>query len=55
MIDISWYFQGIEEFKKTVVRNTIVKILTQGDGSLVLPQDKRGRVNRDVPVFTHFD
>ncbi len=27
MIDISWYFQGIEEFKKTVVRNTIVKII----------------------------
>ena len=27
-IDISWYFQGLEEFKKTVVRNTIVKIIS---------------------------
>ena len=27
-IDISWFFQGIEEFKKTVVRNAIVKIIS---------------------------
>ena len=27
LIDISWFFQGIEEFKKTVVRNSIVKLL----------------------------
>ncbi|WP_251575681.1 polysaccharide biosynthesis C-terminal domain-containing protein [Limosilactobacillus agrestimuris] len=27
-IDISWYFMGIEDFKKTVLRNTIVKIIT---------------------------
>lgn len=27
MVDISWYFQGLEEFKKIVVRNTIVKIV----------------------------
>lgn len=27
-LDISWFFQGIEEFKKTVVRNTIVKIIS---------------------------
>ena len=27
-IDISWYFMGIEDFKKTVMRNTIVKIMT---------------------------
>ncbi len=27
MLDISWFFQGLEEFKKTVVRNSIVKIL----------------------------
>lgn len=25
--DISWFFQGIEDFKKTVVRNLIVKLL----------------------------
>lgn len=25
-IDISWFFQGLEEFKKTVIRNAIVKI-----------------------------
>lgn len=28
MIDISWFFQGIEEFKKTVIRNTLVKIIS---------------------------
>lgn len=27
-IDVSWFFQGIEEFKKTVVRNTIVKVIS---------------------------
>ena len=28
LIDISWFFQGLEEFKKTVTRNTIVKIIS---------------------------
>lgn len=28
MIDISWFFQGLEEFKKTVMRNTAVKIIS---------------------------
>lgn len=27
-IDISWFFQGLEEFKKTVMRNTIVKLVS---------------------------
>ncbi len=27
-LDISWYFQGLEEFKKTIMRNMIVKILS---------------------------
>lgn len=27
-IDISWFFQGLEEFKKTVIRNTIVKLIS---------------------------
>lgn len=27
MIDVSWFFQGMEEFKKTVTRNSIVKLL----------------------------
>ena len=27
-LDISWLFRGIEEFKKTVVRNTIVKLIS---------------------------
>lgn len=27
MFDISWFFQGIEEFDKTVIRNVIVKLL----------------------------
>lgn len=26
IIDITWYFQGLEDFKKTVIRNSIVKI-----------------------------
>ena len=28
LVDISWYFQGLEEFKKTVIRNTIVKVIS---------------------------
>lgn len=28
VVDISWYFQGLEEFKKTVVRNIIVKLIS---------------------------
>lgn len=28
MLDISWFFQGMEEFKKTVIRNGIVKWIT---------------------------
>ena len=27
-LDISWFFQGIEEFKKTVMRNTVVKLVS---------------------------
>ncbi|CAH1850300.1 flippase [Convivina intestini] len=27
IIDISWYFIGLEDFKKTVLRNTMIKIL----------------------------
>lgn len=27
-LDISWFFQGLEEFKKTVIRNTIVKVIS---------------------------
>lgn len=28
MLDISWFFQGIEDFKKTVSRNVVVKIVS---------------------------
>lgn len=28
--DISWFFMGIEDFKKTVLRNTLVKIISLG-------------------------
>ena len=28
--DISWFFQGLEEFKKTVIRNIIVRIVSVG-------------------------
>ena len=27
-IDISWFFQGLEEFKKTVIRNMVVKVIS---------------------------
>lgn len=27
-LDISWFFQGIEEFKKTITRNIIIKLLS---------------------------
>ena len=27
-IDISWYFMGLEDFKKTVLRNTLVKAVS---------------------------
>lgn len=27
-LDISWFFQGMEEFKKTVLRNTIIRLVT---------------------------
>ena len=27
-IDISWFFQGLEEFKKTILRNIVVKIIS---------------------------
>ena len=27
-LDISWFFQGLEEFKKTVVRNSLVKLIS---------------------------
>ena len=28
MFDISWFFQGLEDFKKTVIRNFLVKLLS---------------------------
>lgn len=28
MLDISWFFQGLEEFKKTVIRSMVVKIIS---------------------------
>lgn len=28
IVDISWYFQGMEEFKKTVIRNTVIKLIS---------------------------
>ena len=27
-LDVSWFFQGLEEFKKTVTRNFIVKVVS---------------------------
>lgn len=28
MFDISWLFQGLEDFKSIVIRNTIVKLVS---------------------------
>ena len=28
LFDISWLFMGLEDFKKTVIRNTIVKLVS---------------------------
>lgn len=28
IVDISWFFQGLEEFKKTVLRNLIIKLIS---------------------------
>ena len=28
MVDVSWLFMGLEEFKKTVIRNTLVKLVS---------------------------
>lgn len=27
-LDVSWYFMGMEDFKKTVLRNTVIKIVS---------------------------
>ena len=28
ILDVSWFFQGLEEFKKTVIRNIIIKVIS---------------------------
>ncbi len=30
LLDISWFFQGLEEFKKTVLRNAIIRLIAFG-------------------------
>lgn len=44
-IDISWFFQGLEEFKKIVLRNTFIKII-----SLILIF-VLVKTNSDLPVY----
>ncbi len=39
-IDISWFFQGLEEFKKTVTRNLIIKIISVTSIFLFIKTDK---------------
>lgn len=41
MLDVSWLFMGLEDFKKTVVRNTLVKVVSIGLIFLLIrsPQD----------------
>lgn len=45
MFDITWYFQGIEEFKKTVVRNLIIKIISIASIFLLV------KTESDLPKF----
>lgn len=45
IIDISWFFQGLEEFKKTVLRNTFVKII-----GLILVFSLV-RTKNDLPIY----
>lgn len=45
MVDISWFFQGLEEFKKTVVRNMIVKIIS------VICIFTFVKTNNDLPIY----
>lgn len=44
-IDISWFFQGLEEFKKTVTRNIIVKIIS------VISIFMFVKTSNDLPVY----
>ena len=38
-VDVSWYFMGMEDFKKTVVRNTIVKLISISLIFLIVKQE----------------
>lgn len=44
-IDISWFFQGLEEFKKTVTRNIIVKLIS------VISIFMFVKTSNDLPVY----
>ena len=43
--DITWFFQGIEEFKKTVIRNILVKLV------IVIMMFLLVRDEKDLPVY----
>lgn len=43
--DISWFFQGMENFKKTVIRNTIVKIISVVSIFIFIKESK------DLPIY----
>lgn len=45
MVDISWFFQGMEEFGKTVLRNIIVKVLN------VVIIFTMVKTNDDLPIY----
>lgn len=45
LIDISWFFQGLEEFKKTVIRNTFVRLFSL---ILILTLVKK---SSDLPIY----
>ena len=44
-LDISWFFQGLEEFKKIAIRNTIVKLLSVASIFLFV------KSSTDLPIY----
>ena len=53
LFDISWFFQGLEEFKKTVTRNIIVKII--GIISIFIFIKTKQDLSKYILIFTLFN
>ena len=51
--DISWFFQGIEEFKKTVIRNVIVRLTSVGLIFILVKQ--QSDLNKYLAIYAFAD